>query len=934
MKFLYKINKHPKLAIMAIFIMVIAYAVIVYARSTGMTGKTSTTSGGCSCHNLNLNTATTLSVASSTSSFTVETGSTTTFTVTVNNSGRPAAGINIAVKTDQTGSTDVGQLSPEAGSGLQLSNGELTHSSPKAMSNGSVAFSFTWTAPTTPGTYYLRAIANAVNSNNQADNDDQWNWMANQALVVVAPPGIVVSVPTGGENWCPGSTHNITWTSTSVTNVRIDLSTDGGSSFPITLASSVSASANSWSWSIPANQTLGSQYRIKISDVSNANISGSSQGNFSIPGGVTISTHPQSQNACTGKPVTFSVGASGNGIHYQWRKNTVNINSATQQNYTISSVQTSDAGSYDCIVTGDCGSPATSNAASLTVDISPAITLQPASKDICSGGNVEFSVTAVGTDINYKWQKNGVDIQNATSSTYSLNNVTIADAGNYTVVVNGKCNFPLTSQPAVLNVITPPEITKHPQTISTCIGKKAFIFVNVSGQNLTFKWRKNGTEIPGSNNDTLFFSSVSKTDEGSYDVSVSNGCSPDASSNSALLVLASKPQIVQQPNDQTVSEGSDIDFTVVANGLNLTYQWRKDGVNLSGKTTADFHLKGVKSTDAGNYSCIVTGDCESDTTKSAKLTVNPAGSGPVLGLMHVSLDFGFVVSGSVKDTTFQGLLKNTGDADLIISSIKLSGTNPTDFELPDLQVPFTIKKAESRSLAIRFNPKSLGTKEAKIEFTSNSSQSPVMSLLGFSADTKLGLSLTKIDFTSLNKAPDEKSIKVENQGNFNMNISLSISGKDASDFSIVGDNTFHLNENQSYDVILKYLPVTNSLSIAELIITIDATGETTKVPLNGQMVTGIYEVALVDNLNVFPNPSNSNIEMQFSVAKESTMDIRIVDLNGNVVKTFENLVLSQGNTGLIWNGKDNSGNLVLVGSYRIMFIGNNKIQTFPVIINK
>lgn len=85
--------------------------------------------------------------------------------------------------------------------------------------------------------------------------------------------------------------------------------------------------------------------------------------------GPTITGHPASASRCVGGSVTFSVTASGTApLGYQWRRNGVNIAGATGSSYTIASVTTGDAGSYDCVVSNACGSQ-TSNAANLTVKL-------------------------------------------------------------------------------------------------------------------------------------------------------------------------------------------------------------------------------------------------------------------------------------------------------------------------------------------------------------------------------------------------------------------------------------------------------------------------------------------------------------------------------------------------------------------------------------
>jgi hypothetical protein len=81
----------------------------------------------------------------------------------------------------------------------------------------------------------------------------------------------------------------------------------------------------------------------------------------------TITTQPTSQSVAVGASVSFSVVAtSSSTMSYQWRKGGTSISGATSSSYTISSVASSDAGSYDVVVTNSSGST-TSSTATLTV---------------------------------------------------------------------------------------------------------------------------------------------------------------------------------------------------------------------------------------------------------------------------------------------------------------------------------------------------------------------------------------------------------------------------------------------------------------------------------------------------------------------------------------------------------------------------------------
>ncbi len=88
----------------------------------------------------------------------------------------------------------------------------------------------------------------------------------------------------------------------------------------------------------------------------------------------------------------------------------------------------------------------------------PLITAQPQSISIAQGNTATFSVSASGAGLSYQWRKNTTPINGATAATYTISNVTSANAGNYSVVVSNSFGS-TTSNTAVLTVTgsnTPP----------------------------------------------------------------------------------------------------------------------------------------------------------------------------------------------------------------------------------------------------------------------------------------------------------------------------------------------------------------------------------------------------------------------------------------------------------------------------------------------
>jgi glucose/arabinose dehydrogenase len=90
-----------------------------------------------------------------------------------------------------------------------------------------------------------------------------------------------------------------------------------------------------------------------------------------------------------------------------------------------------------------------------TSNTAPVITNHPQSISVSQGNPATFAVTATGTaPLSYQWRKTGSDIGGANNATYTIPDVTPADAGDYSVVVTNVAGS-ATSNDATLTVTTP-----------------------------------------------------------------------------------------------------------------------------------------------------------------------------------------------------------------------------------------------------------------------------------------------------------------------------------------------------------------------------------------------------------------------------------------------------------------------------------------------
>lgn len=115
---------------------------------------------------------------------------------------------------------------------------------------------------------------------------------------------------------------------------------------------------------------------------------------------------------------------------------------------------------------------------------------------------------------------------------------------------------------------------------------------------------------------------------GDYTITATSTVDGSKADTATITVTAATaaPSITTQPSSETVIEGDDVSFSVVAAGDSpLSYQWKKDGVDIEGATTATLSLTDVQASDAGSYTVEVTNGAGSITSNAAVLTVNAPG---------------------------------------------------------------------------------------------------------------------------------------------------------------------------------------------------------------------------------------------------------------------------------------------------------------------
>jgi hypothetical protein len=212
----------------------------------------------------------------------------------------------------------------------------------------------------------------------------------------------------------------------------------------------------------------------------------------------------------------------------------------------------------------------------------------------------------------------------------------------------------------------PPIITNQPVSLTTNVGNNVtFSVTNGGTAPLSYQWYFNtNTALASQTNASATLASVQLTNAGTYSVVITNSAG-SVTSSFALLTVWQSPVITNQPASVTNVAGGNATFTVAAGGVPaLAYQWQFNGnTPLPGSTNTMLPLTGLRASQAGAYSVVITNSAGSVTSSAASLLITnplppiinpPAQSGglfqftfiPVVGLTNSVLTNNDVSSGT------------------------------------------------------------------------------------------------------------------------------------------------------------------------------------------------------------------------------------------------------------------------------------------------
>ena len=404
----------------------------------------------------------------------------------------------------------------------------------------------------------------------------------------------------------------------------------------------------------------------------------------SVAASVNISA--SSNPVCSGTVVNFTATPVNGGSSpvYLWKVNGSNVgtNSPT---YSTGGLANSDV--VTCIMTSNAscvtGSPATSNAVSMTVNsnVTAGVSIAASATNICSGNSVTYTATPVngGSGPVYQWKVNGANV-GANSSTYTSTALVNNDEVSCIMTSNAACvsGSPATSGTITMtvnqNVNAGVSISPSANPVCSGIGVTFTAVPQNGGSSPSYQWNVNGLNV-GSNSPTYSNASLITNDVVTCIMTSNATCvtgSPVTSNDVTMMVLTNLPVSVSiEASANPICEGASVTFTAtpVNGGIMPVYQWKVNGNNV-GSNSPTYASSNLSDDDVITCQLTSSETCTSGnpaTSNEITMTVNPLLSAGV----SISASSNPVCSGTL--VTFTAVPENGGAAP--VYQWQLNGSN-------------------------------------------------------------------------------------------------------------------------------------------------------------------------------------------------------------------------------------------------------------------
>ncbi len=336
--------------------------------------------------------------------------------------------------------------------------------------------------------------------------------------------------------------------------------------------------------------------------------------------------------ACTGATINFTATASDAGANpsYQWQVNGSDV--AGETGSTFAAAGLADGDQVQVVLTADPSvtcilSPVVvSNTINMSLvdSLTPQVTVTADQDPSCISDAVTFtaSFTESGATPSFQWQVNGADVAGETGQNFTSASLNDGDLVTVVLTADPLATCVTTTQaisaPFTVNRVgsLSPTVFVNASQTTICTGTDVLFTASVinAGPNPGYQWQVNGVDVAGETNDSFLTNALADGDLVRLIVSVdpSVSCSTVTEVTSPETVISVDTEIIPAVTitaDQTaICTGNTVTFTAnaVDAGLNPSYQWQINGVDVAGETSETFVSSALS--DGDQVQLVLTAD--------------------------------------------------------------------------------------------------------------------------------------------------------------------------------------------------------------------------------------------------------------------------------------------------------------------------------------
>lgn len=457
----------------------------------------------------------------------------------------------------------------------------------------------------------------------------QYQWLRNKRPISGAIKSVYVANASGSYTCVGTNTNGCHDTSNAIMVQAIAPNVSIGSTGPLTICTggtvslqATNAPSYSYAWyqgsSLLPGQTFNTftatssgTYYVRIVDAATGCADTSRHFTINIGSTPPASIRPLgSINICAGDSARL-VTNTDPGLHYQWKKNGLNITPGGQD----SLLWVTASGSYSVVVSvvamPSC-KDSSAAATHVTVHALPsAATTISGSNTICQGDSIVLQ-TSPTSGMHYQWLVNDT----LTSKSDTTSHLIVRKSGSYTaLLVDSATGCADTSNNIVVTVNSLPQIKILSAAQVQICGHDSVVLQSNISSNAQYTWYKNGAAITPSSTGASY---VAKT-AGWYSITVLDSSTHCQANSAAINVRVDSLPIagILPAGPITICATNPISLYSTYKDSSLHYQWRRNGSNIIG-AIQDSLITNL----AGQYVLILTKKISGCVDTSLPLSVN------------------------------------------------------------------------------------------------------------------------------------------------------------------------------------------------------------------------------------------------------------------------------------------------------------------------